>query len=199
MAKVFLNQGQGQINSSGYSGRSEDVAVANEDGIGLDGDGRITSEQRCHRPVRRRPSPIQQSRLCQEEGAAAHRSQSPHPRSSSSQPVEKSRVAHSLLRLAAGYDQRVDLGCHRVVGPLRQDRQTRAASNRPSLARQHLQPVRRRCRRVRLRPAPIRHRENLQRSSQVERLDAVVNNEGNVARGASGHGGNPMPDRICPQ
>ncbi len=189
MTKILLDQGQGQIDACGYTSRGVDLTVAHEDGIGFHGNARIAGEQRHHRPVRCRPASIQQSGLSQEESATAYRGQAPHASSPSPQPVEKGRVARSLMHLAAGHDQRVDPGSRREVGVLRQDREPRAGGDWASMVCQDPNVVGRRRRGMRLRPAPVGHCKNFQRPGQVERLDAVVDDERDRARAACGHAG----------
>ncbi len=71
-AEVLLGECQREIHSRRDAGRGVDVAVADEDGVGIDVDVRIALGQPgAARPMSCRPAPVEQARLGEQEGPGA--------------------------------------------------------------------------------------------------------------------------------
>ncbi|SPA42357.1 protein of unknown function [Cupriavidus taiwanensis] len=79
VAVVVFDQRQRHVDAGGHAGRGPDPVLAHEDGVRVQRDrGKARAERGMHGPVRGRAPAVEQARLRQQEGAAAHRGDAGH-------------------------------------------------------------------------------------------------------------------------
>jgi hypothetical protein len=170
-AEVLLDQGERQVDAGGDARGRGDVAVTDEDGIGVDVDGRVVAGQGVAvGPVRGGAAAVEQSGVREQHGAGADGDQPLGARSVSAQPVGQPRIGPAGS-LPAGHQQRVRL--RRVgQGPVRYDGQAAAGADGGAVHRGGAQPV-----------APrgvlLGAREDLHGAGDIEALHVVEEDDEN--------------------
>lgn len=164
-AQVLLDQGEGEIDARGDTGRGGDGSVADVDRVRVDLDGgMVAGEFRAVRPVRGGPATVQEARLGEQDRAGAHGDQSLRARPVRAQPVGHTRVRTARAR-AAGDEERVRGG--RVgEGRVRYDGQAAGGAHRAAVQGGRTDAIG---------PRGLRFgaRENLHGAGDVEALDVV--------------------------
>ena len=109
-AEILLDQREGQVDPGGHPGRGVDVAVPDEDRVGLDLDRGIAAAQRgAGRPVRGRAAAVEQPGPGEQKRPGAHRSDPPRAPRRQPQPRDQALVLGGGSHTPpAGHQQRVD-------------------------------------------------------------------------------------------
>ena len=159
-AEVVLHQRERQVHARGDAGGGPDVAVADEDRIGIDPHPRVALRQAvAPHPVGRRAPAVEQPRLGEQEAARADRSEPPHARRETADAADQRPIVERRARAQpAGHQQGVDTAAHRAERAPRDDGDPGLGVDRARHRRHDLGGVRRRLGRARGRPAPRRWR-----------------------------------------
>src|SRR5947207_2728977 len=194
---ILLDERQRQVHAGGDAGGRVHGAVADEDGIALDGErGVAARELVASPPVGGHAPAVEQPGLREEERPATHRGEAADAGRHAREPAEQAAVAHRVRHAApAGDEQRVDATpdvADRAVGD---ELHARRAHDRARTAGQDL-------RRVGGAPAIRRLREHLEWPGDVQDLDVGERDDGDPPRSsvrpASGHAaGTTYAARIC--
>ena len=109
--EVPLDERQREVHAGGHAGRRPDIAVADEDRLGVDLDAGVQARKGGRgRPVGRGAAAVQEPGLSENEGAGAHRGGAAGAGGGARDPADEGRVVGGLARArAAGDDQRVEL------------------------------------------------------------------------------------------
>jgi hypothetical protein len=160
---VVLDEGEREVDAGGHASRRPHVAVAHVDAVGLDADrGEVRREGVAHRPVGRRPAPVEQARPREQQSAAAHRRDPPRRPGRAGQPANEVEVISRLTRaVTAGHHQRVDRTSDRPSW-LGSDDQSRRGREHPARHRHDRRRVRG------ARAESIGHREHFEGTYDVQ-------------------------------
>lgn len=168
-AVVLLHEREGQVDSGGDSGGGGQPAVAYEDRVRVDLDGRVAAgEVLADRPVRGHPVSVQQSGLGEQQCAGADGDEPFGVRRVLAQPVHERRVGVAGA-LAAGDEEGVGrFGVGEAA--VRDEDEAAAGTDRGAVERGGAQSV----------PGPGETGgpgEDLHRPGDIEALDAVVEDD----------------------
>src|SRR5882762_8039641 len=187
-AQVLLDQRQREVHARAHARRGVEVAVARPDAVFLDADLRIAKREVLGaRPVRGDGASVEEARLGQEKGPRADRAEAAHAAGHPAEPVEDRTVVEEGVHTAAAHDeQRVDVAAQRTEGEVGEESKAGGRDQRPSVGPDHRERVARMSTPF-VAQEPGRPGEDLQRTGEVERLDAGICEEGD-AEGPGGGG-----------
>ena len=165
---VVGDEGQGEVDAGGDSGRRPHVAVADVDGVSVDGDVRVVvAEQATFSPVSGGSAPVEQSGCGEYERSRTHRGDPAGIRGEPSYLMEKLLVAGRGVHVrAAGHHHRVD-GSGDLTDRRRRELKAAAGGDRAAVSRDHIGSVPHR------RKEPGGGGEDLEGAGDVEDLSRV--------------------------
>jgi hypothetical protein len=181
VAEILLDQGETQIHSRRHAGGRADAAVANEQRRSVHLERRIRRlEPGRPRPVRGHSAALQQAGAGQDKGAGADRAHSARASRIFRNPVlEFHRMLEVVTSASAGDEQGIDGFVIYRSERDGADAQASAARDRPTVNGRDRQPVRRLGGRAC--GQPVGGREGLQRAAEIQQVEAVVDEQDDVA------------------